>query len=113
MKTIFLILAIIIILIALFFLFKKKKPQIITTTMAPIPPTTSSPPTTAPIVYYKLYSCLDPNTNYETVASLGTFSTGERVEGATKTYYIITDWKDSSYDFREIQVTKTFQMGCE
>ena len=73
-----------------------------------IPPVVTPPPTSTSS-YYQLYRCGDHLTNWETVSyPAGTYSTGDKVVGAT-TGYIYTVTSSSSYPIAgrtDIQVTR-------
>lgn len=112
MKTLVILLVLVVIGIVIYNLLKKKK--LPTTTLAPVEPTTSTPVTPEPIklVYYKIFRC-DTEEYLETgPIPEGSFSSGDRVEGATNVFYVVAGSSSESFGYQNVMVTKTDQMGC-
>lgn len=110
MKTLFLLLVLVVIGIVTYNLLKKKK--LPTTTLPPVDPTTTLPPKPVNFVYYQLYRC-DTEEKFETgPVDLNSFNSGQRVEGATNVFYVVTISSSQSFGYQNIMVTKTGLMGC-
>ena len=81
-----------------------------TTTTTPAPTTTTT--TTIAQVYYSLQKCSD-SSNWETgPVNVGTYSSGQRVEGATSVFYQVVTSSSTTFGYSNISVTYTGQMGC-
>lgn len=94
-------------------------------TATPVPPTaTAVPPTATAVVptptpttvlyYYTLTRCDTNEVFYSTQYESGTFDSGDRVEGATGVYYVISGsaTTDPQPGGNKIQVTNTNLTGC-
>ena len=112
MKTLLLILGLVVLVgVFVYFLLKRKKPQLLaTTTIEPNQPTTKQP---LEKVYYTLYKCEPNGIDYYTgPLNIGTFDTGDKVEGATNTFYIITTSTKNVPIGTHIDVSGTNLKGC-
>lgn len=75
---------------------------------------TASATTPSITYYYKLDKCVPNGIYYYTSQSIsGTLSSGNRVQGATDTYYVVSGSQSTPYSGRTlIQVSNTGQYGC-
>jgi hypothetical protein len=77
--------------------------------------TTPEPAPPAPVVlyYYLLTKCVYNGTSYYTgPLPAGTFSSGNRVEGGTNIFYVVSGSGTTIPSGTHIDVTNTGQMGC-
>jgi hypothetical protein len=75
-------------------------------------PTPSASPTPLPNYYYRLTRCEDSQTYWSQAYPGGTFSSGDRVEGGSGVYYVISGSQTTNPGGSLLTVTDTGLFGC-